>query len=171
MIDVPLRCKVKRFFNSQYNMQLSKNFTLQEMVFSHTAVRLGFDNTPSGDVIEALRNLCEHTLQPLREALGKPIRVTSGYRSPLLNMRIGGQGQSQHLRGEAADIQVPGMTTTEVIKVMIEKEIPFDQVINEFDSWVHISFTTRRKLRRGILVATRKGRRTVFQKITASNLQ
>ena len=74
---------------------LSKNFTLEELVYSDTAKRYGLNNTPTPQVIANLKNLCVNVLQPLRDYLGKPIRVTSGYRSPEVNKRVGGAVDSQ----------------------------------------------------------------------------
>ena len=99
---------------------LSKNFPPEEPVYSDTAKRYGINNTPSAQVIANLKNLCVHVLQPLRDYLGKPIRITSGYRSPEVNKRVGGavdsQGRpkSQHWVGQASEIQVRGMTPKQV---------------------------------------------------------
>ena len=121
-------------------MQLSENFTLTEMVFSQTAARLGIDNTPGPVEIENLRSLCLHILQPLRDSLGTPIRINSGYRCPALNRAIHGSHKSQHMTGAAADIDVPGKTPLAVATLIVELELPYDQVIHEFVSWVHVSY-------------------------------
>lgn len=118
-------------------MQLSKHFTLDEFTFSQTAVRNGLDNTPSPAVIANLQNLCNNLLEPLRERVG-PIRITSGYRSSLVNSRVGGASNSQHLYGEAADIVVPGMSVYDVA-CLVRDEFKYDQVIQEFGRWTHVS--------------------------------
>ena len=122
-------------------MKLSPHFTLEEFTFSHTAVRHGIDNEPPSEKIPCLIALCENILEPLRAEVGCPIHITSGYRSPALNARIGGSNRSQHTRGEAADIVVPGMTPLGVCKLMIGMELPYDQLIFEFGRWTHVSYT------------------------------
>lgn len=115
-------------------MELSPNFTLAEFTRSATATRKNIDNTPSPAVIENLKALCTNVLEPLRAKVGKPVRVTSGYRSSKLNKLVGGSRNSQHIFGLAADIYVDGMTTEELFQFIIDNEIPFDQLIQEFDS-------------------------------------
>ena len=92
----------------KYNpeMQLSENFRLKEFIESPTAERLGIDNRPDWEAVINLRNLCREVLQPLRDHEGKPIHINSGYRCPELNEAVHGVGDSQHLRGEAADIHL-----------------------------------------------------------------
>lgn len=121
-------------------MMLSKNFSLEEMTMSETATRLNIDNTPSAIVINNLTNLCNNVLEPLRELLGRPILITSGYRSPLLNQAIGGSKTSQHCIGQAADFHVNGMTVEELYQFVKKIDLPTDQVIQEFDKWCHVSF-------------------------------
>jgi zinc D-Ala-D-Ala carboxypeptidase len=121
-------------------VKLSTNFDLQEFTFSPTAVRKCIDNTPNEAVIANLQTLCIHVLQPLRDKLGKEIRITSGYRSKELNKAIGGARNSQHVEGKAADIQVFN-TSSEDLFQFIKRNIPeYDQLIQEFDEWVHISW-------------------------------
>lgn len=123
-------------------MKLSANFTLSEMIKSDTAVSLRIDNRPTSEVITALTLLCINVLQPLRDKIGKPIRVSSGYRSRALNRAIKGAAQnSQHQKGEAADISVDGMSTDDLFQYILKSGIVYDQVIQEFDRWVHISFS------------------------------
>ena len=88
-------------------MQLSKNFSLAELIRSNTAVTLGLDNSPPKSVIDNLKTLCERILQPLRDFFGVPITISSGYRCAALNKAVGGSSSSQHMTGEAADIQIP----------------------------------------------------------------
>ncbi len=124
-------------------MQLSRFFTLAELTRSDTAQREGIPNQPAEAQIEQLRALCGAVLDPLREAVGRPLRVTSGYRGPALNARIGGSATSQHSHGQAADLQAPGLDVLELFKTVIRLGLPFDQVIYEAQSasvkWVHLS--------------------------------
>lgn len=123
-------------------MNLSRYFTLAELTHSNTAKAEGIDNQPTATDIEALRALCTAVLDPLREALGKPVKVTSGYRGPVLNRRVKGAAKSQHLRGEAADLQSPGTAVLDLFKLVIRLGLPFDQVIYEVNGaakWVHVS--------------------------------
>ena len=123
-------------------MNLSKHFTLEELVRSQSAIRRCIDNTPGPDELARLVSLCAHILEPLRMRLGRPIYVSSGDRCREVNTIIGGSRNSQHMRGEAADIEVAGMTAAEVFRYIIEESaLPFDQVIEEFGEWVHISWS------------------------------
>ncbi|MBP8975105.1 MAG: peptidase M15A [Bacteroidetes bacterium] len=123
-------------------MRLSKYFTIEEFVTSQTAARLGIDNTPPEQAIENMQELCLHILDPLREALKKPIIISSGYRSPELNQAIGGSPTSQHCLGLAADIIVPQLHPEEVFNMVVESDLPYDQVIEEFGQWTHLSYAT-----------------------------
>ena len=147
-------------------MQLTENFTLSEFLISQTASRLGIDNTPTQQVVDNLRLLCENILQPLRLALG-PVVVSSGYRSPLLNKAIGGAANSQHMLGQAADIQIPGIGNDELAR-FIASQFQFDQVILEFytlgepdSGWVHVSYNLEGN-RRQELTAVKQGGKTVY---------
>lgn len=127
-------------------MQLSKNFYLSEFTKSELATRKGLDNTPDAFVIGRLKDLCEKVLQPLRDTLKQPIIVNSGYRSPDVNKAVGGSEKSQHCSGQAADIEVPGMSN-KALAEFIESNLPYDQLILEFwdgitpnSGWVHVSY-------------------------------
>ena len=120
-------------------MQLSKHFTLEELTFSDAAQRHGIDNTPNDETIENLKRLCALVLEPIREIVHKPVQVTSGYRCPIVTSLVGSKVTSQHIRGCAADIKVPGVTPDVLIKAIIGAGLPYEQVIREFDSWTHIS--------------------------------
>lgn len=122
-------------------MRLSKHFTLQEMVVSQTASRRGIDNTPGPKEIAALKLLCQEVLESVREHCDRPVIVTSGYRSPTLNSRIGGSRTSQHCQGEAADFTVPGVSNYELCKWM-ERKLNYDQLIYEYgeSGWIHVSY-------------------------------
>lgn len=143
-------------------MNLTKDFTLEEMTRSEAATRHGFKEqfTPNDEIKANLKALCENILQPLREKLGVKIRVTSGYRSKRTNNAIGGSESSQHVLGQAADINVNGISTLELCRKIKEFELPFDQLIEEFGQWVHVSYSPRN--RRQVLQATKKGRATKY---------
>lgn len=119
-------------------MRLSPHFTLAELTASQTAERRGLDNTPNATAIANLTRVAA-LLEQVRALIGKPIIVTSGYRSPEVNLAIGSTNKSQHPLGCAADIKVHGMTPRQVIEACIKADIPYHQIIEEFGSWVHIS--------------------------------
>jgi zinc D-Ala-D-Ala carboxypeptidase len=124
-------------------MHLSRFFTLAELLRSDTATREGIPNQPAEAQIGSLRTLCTAVLDPLREAVARPMRINSGFRGPALNARIGGSATSQHSQGQAADVQVPGLDMLELFKTVIRLKLPFDQLIYEAQSasvkWVHLS--------------------------------
>lgn len=132
-------------------MNLSPHFTLDELTVSQTAARLGLSNAPPAAVVAELRRLAEAILQPLRNHLGRPIVVSSGYRSPAVNAAVGGALASAHMSGRAADITVPGLTPLEVCQRIRVLGLPFDQLIHEFGAWCHVAIappaaTPRREL-------------------------
>lgn len=141
--------------------RLSPNFTLAEMTRSNTAAQYGIANVPNAAQVENLRMLCERTLEPLRAALRAKygdhvvINVTSGFRSTRLNKHkdIGGARSSQHQTGRAADINATGLTAAELFQFIVESDLVFDQVIEEFGRWVHVSYTPNP--RRSMLIARR----------------
>lgn len=141
-------------------MKLGKYFTLEEMTHSQQATRKGLDNTPGPNEVKNLKELVKNVLDPLRESLNKPIVVSSGYRSPAVNKAVGGASSSQHRYGEAADITVPGMTVAQVIKAIKKLGLPYDQVIDEWGSWVHVSYGPRNR-RQHLLARTVAGK-TVY---------
>jgi zinc D-Ala-D-Ala carboxypeptidase len=122
--------------------QLTPHFTLEEMLASQSAIRFRYEEqfTPPREVVENLERLCINILEPLRVSLQKPVKVSSGYRCLRVNKKIGGAKNSQHLRGEAADIQVLSMTVEDLFQLIKKSDLPYDQLIQEFDSWVHVSF-------------------------------
>ena len=130
-------------------MRLTRNFTYEELRRSDVAERRGINNSPRTKeeekrVIENLKALCMEVLQPLRDFLGKPVVISSGYRCAELNKAVGGVRNSQHMKGEAADIHVE--ITEHLLKIMhfIMDETDFDQVIWERNragtQWVHVSY-------------------------------
>ena len=119
-------------------MNITPNFTLQELTTSETAMRNGLDNTPGPIAMQNLTRLANF-LEEVRKVLGKPILINSAYRSAEVNTVIKGSKNSQHMVGCAADIRVPGMTPNDVCKAIIASKLQYDQLIREFDSWTHIS--------------------------------
>lgn len=126
---------------------LSKYFTLDEVTASPTAIRKGIDNRPNPEQLAALRDTCSKA-DEVREFLGHPVVVTSGFRSPKLNAAIGGSKTSSHMDGEALDIRCPSYgSAEEVFDALRRSGIQFDQLILEFPNstgaWVHIGFGER----------------------------
>jgi len=126
-------------------MNLSKNFTLDELIISQEAIRSGLNNNPNTAQIDSLRLLCENILQPLRDRLRKPIVISSGFRSVSVNRRIGGSAASQHCKGQAADFIVPNMSVSDTVAIIRRMDLPVDQVIDEFSRWIHISYSPRNR--------------------------
>jgi hypothetical protein len=137
---------------------LSPNFSLDELVFSQTAARLGIDNTPSAEVLRNLKYLAGQ-LELVRSALGDvPIVISSGYRCDALNQAIGGAPGSVHRSGLAVDFTAPKFgTVLQTAKAVAKSGVPFDQVIYEFGRWVHLGVAAPGALAKGetlsILVA------------------
>ena len=130
-------------------MNLSENFTLQELTKSDTAIRLGIPNEPNSDQIAKLQNLCETLLQPVRDKFG-PVIVTSGFRSEQLCVKIGSSINSQHTKAEAVDFEVPGTDNADLAYWIKDNINEWDQMILEFyesgqpnSGWVHCSITTK----------------------------
>ena len=128
-------------------MNLTKNFSLNELTKSQTAERKGIDNTPSTEHQENLKRLCETLLQPIRDHFGQVVSVSSGYRSPELCTAIGSKITSQHAKGEAADFEIFGVSNKELAD-WINENLTYDQLILEYwkesdpnSGWIHCSFT------------------------------
>lgn len=150
-------------------MKVGKHFSLDEFTVTQEGTRRGLDNTPNAEVIENIKALCEKILDPLREAIGIPIVVTSGYRSPAVNKAVGGSRTSQHVQGMAADIIVPGWTVEHVVEKIRLLGLPVDQVIDEFTSWTHVSYVSPLKIRsfrnrHEFLKARKEGKKTVYSR-------
>jgi zinc D-Ala-D-Ala carboxypeptidase len=141
-------------------MNLSEHFTLEELTVSDAAARRGLDNKPTPEHLENLKRLAAF-LEELRALLGKPILVNSAYRSKEVNDAVGGSRNSQHCLGCAADLRVPGMTPKEVVTAVINSKLKFDQVIEEFGSWTHISIPNKPEIgpRKQALIIDRSGTR------------
>lgn len=153
----------------------TKNFSYPELIKSNTAVRYGINNVPSKEIKENLRISCVNLWQPVRDFLNKPMQVNSGYRSPELNIKVGGSKTSVHCYGSAIDFIAPGYGNTrkianDVLEFLLKNKIPFDQIILEFPnspgSWIHLGYKHPTKgHRRQVLTAVKdKNGRTVYLK-------
>ena len=127
-------------------MELTRNFTLSELIKSDTAIRKGINNNPNAEQVEKLKALCENILQPVRDHFGR-VKVTSGFRSEDLCIAIGSSRNSQHAKAEAADFECPGVDNVELAD-WIHRELEWDQLILEFytpgepnSGWIHCSYT------------------------------
>ncbi len=129
-------------------MQITKNFTLTELTKTNT----GLANQPDKQQITALITLCGKVLQPARRLFGEAITVNSGYRSYAVNKAVGGARNSQHMRGQAADITVHSKEGNKKLFELIRDNLSFDQLINERDfSWIHVSYKSERMNRNQVL--------------------
>ena len=151
-------------------MKLSENFSLDEVIRSATATKLGIDNIPEQEHLDNLQVVIDEIAQPLRDHFGKPVRINSGYRSPALNDAIGGSKKSQHSKGEALDLEIDGVSNMEVAG-WITENCDYDQVILEFynpaegpnSGWVHASCKADlSQNRERNLIALKDGNKTVY---------
>ena len=150
-------------------MNLSRNFTLLELIKSDTAVRKGINNNPSAGQIENLKALCENILQPVRDHFGR-VKITSGFRSSELCIAIGSSINSQHSKAEAADFECPGVDNAEVAD-WIKQNLDYDQLILEFytpgepnSGWIHCSYVPDNK-RASCLHAYRSEGKTKYKPV------
>lgn len=147
-------------------MKLSEHLDLSEVTRSDMAKRRGISNMPTPEHIENFKILAENIFEPIRKHFGVPIFVSSGYRSKELNTAIGGSLTSQHLLGQALDLDMDGTkngVTNKMVFDYIKANLNFDQLINEFNySWVHVSFNTKGKQRKQILDAVKVGGKTSY---------
>jgi hypothetical protein len=148
-------------------MNLTKNFTLSEMTKSETALRHDMDNSPDQTAISNLQALAVHVLQPVRDHYGKGVKVNSGFRHPDVNAKVGGSKTSDHCKGMAADIEIPGVPNAELAE-WIRSNLPFTQVILEFytqgvpdSGWVHVSYDPA-NLKKQALTAVKQDGKTVY---------
>jgi hypothetical protein len=151
-------------------MQLSKHLSLAEVTRSESAKRRGISNMPTPEHIENFKLLAENIFEPIRNHFGKPIFISSGYRSEALNRVVGGARSSQHCKGEAIDIDMDGNAngvTNKMVFDYIKDNLNFDQLIWEFGTasnpdWVHVSYNSDGKQRKQILRAVKSGRGTSY---------
>lgn len=139
--------------------QLSKNFSLKELTKSSTALRLGIDNSPNTEQTINLTHLAINILQPVRDEHGST-NVSSGLRVQELNRAVGSSDTSQHMKGEAADMECPGVDNLELAKWMAEN-LEFDQIILEGyeegdtnSGWIHVSYKADGSNRKKLMTAT-----------------
>mgnify|MGYP003116931453 CR=1 FL=1 len=143
-------------------MKLSDNFSVIEFTKSQTAERKGIQNNPNEIHTIAMVELCLNVLERVRSAFGKPVTINSGYRSPALCEAIGSKSTSQHCDGEAADIEIYGVSNYDLAKY-IENNLNFDQLILECwdgiepnSGWVHVSYVNENANRKEVLTYTRQ---------------
>jgi hypothetical protein len=139
-------------------MNLTEHFTLEEL--THTDHRQ-YDNTPNDAELENLKRLAEF-LEEVKTVLGgKPIMVNSAFRSKQVNDAVGSRDSSQHRIGCAVDFRVPQLTPDEVVRAIIASNLPFDQLIREFDRWTHLSIPSipDAKPRKQALIIDKSGTR------------
>ena len=127
-------------------MQLTTNFSLHELTKSETALRLNLDNTPGPVETEYLKLLAENVLQPIRDHFQKGVKVNSGFRSIETNQATGGSSKSDHCKGQAADIEIPGVANSDLAQWIMDN-LDYTQLILEFYTpgipdrgWVHVSY-------------------------------
>ena len=147
--------------------QLTKNFSLHELTKSETALRYDMDNTPGAVEIANLTDLAGKVLQPIRDHYGKGVKVNSGFRHPEVNAKVGGSKTSDHCKGQAADIEIPGVPNAELAE-WIKDNLEFRQLILEFytpgipdSGWVHVSFVDGDN-KKQVMTATKQGGKTVY---------
>jgi hypothetical protein len=148
-------------------MNLTANFTLSEMCKSDTALRLGLENEPNEQQLAALKLLAEKVLQPVRDHFGKGVKVNSALRTLPVNRAIGSGDNSDHTRGQAADIEIPGVANAD-LAAWIKDNLEFRQLILEFytpgvpdSGWVHVSYVAEDN-KKQVLTATKKDGKTVY---------
>lgn len=141
-------------------MKLSDHFELEQFTLSQTAVRYDIDNFPTPEALFALEVLCKKVLEPLL-AKGLKFSINSGYRCPALNTKIGGAANSQHCKGQAVDLNPIGMSVEEFYQAIAKSGVDFDQLIQEFDRWVHVSYVAEPRKQK--LRAVKKDGKTVYQ--------
>jgi zinc D-Ala-D-Ala carboxypeptidase len=148
-------------------MKLTNNFTLEELTKSETALRHNLENTPTVEVVENLQTLAEKVLQPVREHFARGVKVNSGYRAPEVNAAVGGSKTSDHCKGMAADIEIPGLPNAELAQ-WIEASLEYTQLILEFytqgipdSGWVHVSYDPA-NLKKQSLTAVKQEGKTVY---------
>ena len=148
-------------------MKLTANFSLEELTKSDTGLRLGLDNDPDDTQLANLVALCECVLQPVRDHFGKGVKVNSGLRTLPVNRAIGSADHSDHVKGMAADIEIPGVANAELAQ-WIADNLEFRQVILEFytpgipdSGWVHVSYNPADN-KKQVLTATKQNGKTVY---------
>jgi zinc D-Ala-D-Ala carboxypeptidase len=149
-------------------MKLTENFSLSEMTKSETASRRGLDNTPGDAEIANLKTLAEKVLQPIRNHYKRGVHVNSGFRHPEVNAAVGGSKTSDHCKGQAADIEIPGVANADLAE-WIKNNLEFTQLILEFytpgipdSGWVHVSYD-KSNLKKQVMTALKENGKTVYK--------
>ncbi len=141
--------------------KISKHISYKEGTYSQTALRRGLDNTPSEEQLKCMKEIAEELFEPLREWVGGPIKINSFFRGEPVNTAIGGSTRSQHMKGQAIDIDDTfGHKTNAEMYHYIKNNLSFDQLIWEFGddknpNWVHVSYVTHRPNRKKLTIAKR----------------
>jgi zinc D-Ala-D-Ala carboxypeptidase len=148
-------------------MKLTANFTLAEMTKSDTALRFDMENTPNDEQMANLVALCENVLQPMRDHFGKGVKVNSGFRHPDVNAKVGGSKTSDHCKGMAADVEIPGVANADLAQWIVDT-CDFRQTILEFytpgipdSGWVHVSYNPSDN-KKQVLTAAKQDGKTVY---------
>jgi zinc D-Ala-D-Ala carboxypeptidase len=148
---------------------ISQHISYKEATTSATALRRGLDNIPGPDQLKCMQDIAEYLFEPLREWVGGPIKITSMFRGEPVNTAIGGSKNSQHMKGQALDLDdTYGHKTNAEMYHYIKDNLMFDQLIWEFGddenpNWIHVSFVTHRPNRKKLTVALKKNGRTVYE--------
>ena len=116
------------------------NFSISELIYSEKAIQHNINNMPDIKALDCMLDLIFYCLQPIREYIKKPMIITSGFRNAQINKLVGGKTNSQHLKGQAADFIITGMPVNQVIEKIKASGIEFDQLLNEYNQWAHISY-------------------------------
>jgi len=156
--------------------KVSPHFTFGELIKSQTATRHDIDNTPSKEAYASLHALCNDVLEPVRQIYAVPLIITSGYRCPELNARVGGRinPASQHTLGEAADFEPLGnVNLHDLWRSIVLSDIPFDQCILEFPptGWIHVSHVKDAPQRGKITIARRVDNKTVYEHFSRGQIE
>ena len=150
-------------------MRISKHISYKEAVHSATAKRRGIENVPNDEQLDNMYKVAEFIFEPLRLYVGGPIKITSFFRSPKVNIAIGGSTKSQHCQGQAIDVDdVFGYKSNYEMFNYIRENLDFDQLIYEFGSndnpdWVHCSYVSKKDNRNRVLRAIRENGKTRYE--------
>ena len=150
--------------------RISKHVSWKEGTYSRTADRRGLDNTPNEKQLMNMMEIARDVFEPLREWVGGPVKINSFFRGEPVNTAIGGSKRSQHMKGQAIDIDDTfGHKTNAEMYCYIKDNLDFDQLIWEFGddsnpNWVHVSYVTDRPNRKELIVALRKNGKTVYER-------
>ena len=149
-------------------MHLTKNFTLEELTKSETALRMGLENDADDTQLANLVALCECILQPVRDHFGKGVKINSGLRTLPVNRASGSKDNSDHGKGMAADIEIPGVANADLAQFILDSGMEFRQLILEFytpgipdSGWVHVSYDPADN-KKQVLTATKQNGKTVY---------